>query len=251
LKNLKNSSSCPPGSLTLQQVVLPVAYSWLDDRVASPSALFINYSQTCSLLHFGSTLFAGVAILGTPLLHHPRPRCRFILWISHLFVLHRWTLILGPDGCNNSCVFFTSFSLDSSLPMRRRGQMYLILTTVTSNHGWLECTPHAIDVELDLPLADVDCSDGPEERSPYDELRMRLIFFRSWRWSFSWRFRRCSASAFRSCVARHLCLQSFSRPSTNICFLFGDVAVHLRLGLENINKMKKTKIKLGFSKTLY
>jgi hypothetical protein len=37
---------------------------------------------------------------------------------------------------------------------------------------------------------------------------MRLISSRSWRWSFSWRFRRCSTFAFRSCVARHLCLQN-------------------------------------------
>jgi hypothetical protein len=26
----------------------------------------------------------------------------------------------------------------------------------TSSCSWLECSPHAIDVELDLPLADVD-----------------------------------------------------------------------------------------------
>jgi hypothetical protein len=43
---------------------------------------------------------------------------------------------------------------------------------------------------------------------------MRLISSRSSRWSFSWRFQRSSAYAFRSCVACHLCLQFFSRPST-------------------------------------
>jgi hypothetical protein len=73
----------------------------------------------------------------------------------------------------------------------------------------------------------------------------------AWRWSFSWRFRRCSASAFRSCVARHLCLQKFflDHPQ-NICFFGGDVIIHLRLGLE-INKTNtKTKRKLWSSKTL-
>jgi hypothetical protein len=34
----------------------------------------------------------------------------------------------------------------------------------------------------------------------------------------------------------------------NICFFVGDVAVHLRLGLANINN--KINKKLGFSKTL-
>jgi hypothetical protein len=47
---------------------------------------------------------------------------------------------------------------------------------------------------------------------------MRLISSRSWRWSFSWRFQRSSTSTFRSCVARHFCLQNFSRPSTNYTF---------------------------------
>jgi hypothetical protein len=47
---------------------------------------------------------------------------------------------------------------------------------------------------------------------------MRLISSRSRKWSFSWRFRRYSASAFRSCVARHLWLQNFSRPSTKYMF---------------------------------
>jgi hypothetical protein len=65
---------------------------------------------------------------------------------------------------------------------------------------------------------------------------MRLISSRSWRWNFSWRFQRSSASAFRSCVARHLCLQNFSKPSTKYMFFVRDVAVHLRLGLANINK---------------
>jgi hypothetical protein len=43
--------------------------------------------------------------------------------------------------------------------------MYLILTILhTSNRGSLECTPHTIDVELDLPLVDFDCCfDGLEE----------------------------------------------------------------------------------------
>jgi hypothetical protein len=47
---------------------------------------------------------------------------------------------------------------------------------------------------------------------------------------------RSSASGFRSCVARYLCLQNFSRPSTKYIFFVGDVSVHLRLGLANINK---------------
>jgi hypothetical protein len=63
--------------------------------------------------------------------------------------------------------------------------------------------------------------------------------------------RRCSASAFRSCVARHLCLQNFSRPSTKYMFFVRDVAVHLQLGLAKRKKdYKKTKRKLMFSKTL-
>jgi hypothetical protein len=79
---------------------------------------------------------------------------------------------------------------------------------------------------------------------------MRLIFSRAWRWSFSWRFRWSSASAFKPCVARHLYLQSFSRPSTKYMFFVRYVAVHLRLGLA-INKIyTKNKRKLGFSKTL-
>jgi hypothetical protein len=77
----------------------------------------------------------------------------------------------------------------------------------------------------------------------------RLISYQSWKWSFSWRFRRYSASAFRSCVARHLCLQNFSRPSTKYMFFVGDVAVHLRLRLA-IKIYTKAKRKLGFSKTL-
>jgi hypothetical protein len=80
---------------------------------------------------------------------------------------------------------------------------------------------------------------------------MRLISSRSWRWSFSWRFQRSLASAFRSSVAHNLCLQNFSRPSTKYMFSFvGDVAVHIRLGLANITNKKGTKRKLGFSKTL-
>jgi hypothetical protein len=67
---------------------------------------------------------------------------------------------------------------------------------------------------------------------------MRLISSRSRKWSFSWRFRRYSASAFRSCVARHLWLQNFSRPSTKYMFFVGDVAVHFRFGLANINKKR-------------
>jgi hypothetical protein len=45
-----------------------------------------------------------------------------------------------------------------------------------------------------------------------------------------------------------LFVENFSRPSTKYMF-FGDVAIHIRLGLA-INKIKKTKRKLGFSKTL-
>jgi hypothetical protein len=74
---------------------------------------------------------------------------------------------------------------------------------------------------------------------------MRLISYQSWRWSFSWRFQRYSASAFRSCVARYLCLQNFSRPSTKYMF-FWRCAVHLQLGLAK----RGTKRKLGFRKTL-
>jgi hypothetical protein len=52
--------------------------------------------------------------------------------------------------------------------------------------------------------------------------------------------------AFRSCVARHLCLQNFLDHPPNICFFVGEVAVHLRLGLA-INKIytkakKKTRV---------
>jgi hypothetical protein len=74
---------------------------------------------------------------------------------------------------------------------------------------------------------------------------MRLISSRSWRWSFSWRFHRSSAYAFSFCVARHLCLQNVSKTSTKYMFFVGDVAVHLRLGLANINK-KETKRKLWY-----
>jgi hypothetical protein len=80
---------------------------------------------------------------------------------------------------------------------------------------------------------------------------VRLISSWSWRWSFSRRFQRSSASAFRSCVACHLCLQNFSRPSTKYMFFVGDVAGHLQIGL-TINKIyTKAKRKLRFSKTLY
>jgi hypothetical protein len=81
-------------------------------------------------------------------------------------------------------------------------------------------------------------------------MAMRLISSRSWRWSFTWIFQCSLPSAFRSCVARHLCLQNLSRPSIKYMFFVGDVAVHLRLGLA-INKIY-TKIKrtLGFSETL-
>jgi hypothetical protein len=44
-------------------------------------------------------------------------------------------------------------------------------------------------------------------------------------------------------VARHLCQQNFSRPSTKYMFFVGDIAVHLQLG-SAINKIKKTKRKL-------
>jgi hypothetical protein len=47
------------------------------------------------------------------------------------------------------------------------GRMYLTWNVLdTSNHGWLECTPHAIDVEHDLRFADVDCSDNLVECLP-------------------------------------------------------------------------------------
>jgi hypothetical protein len=78
---------------------------------------------------------------------------------------------------------------------------------------------------------------------------MRLISSRSWRWTFSSRIQHSTVFAFRSRVARHFCLQNFSRPSTKYMFFVGDVAVHLRLGLAIINR-KGTKRKLGFSKTL-
>jgi hypothetical protein len=78
---------------------------------------------------------------------------------------------------------------------------------------------------------------------------MRLISSRSWRWSFSWRFQHSPAPAFRSCVARHLCLQNFHRPSTKYMFFVGDVIVHLRLGLAT-KYIQKLKWKLGFRKNL-
>jgi hypothetical protein len=163
-------------------------------------------------------LFTGVAILGAPLLHHPWLRCRFILRLSHFFGIHRRALILGVDGCNNFCIFFASFSLDSSLPMRWWGRMYLTWIMLhTSNHGWLECTPHAIDVELDLPFPTLIAPTVLRNIS-LGWVAMWLIPSRSWRWSFSWIFQRCSTSTFRSCVARHLCLQNFSRPSTKYMF---------------------------------
>jgi hypothetical protein len=77
---------------------------------------------------------------------------------------------------------------------------------------------------------------------------MRLISSRSWRWSFSWGFRCSSASTFRSCVARHLCLQNFSRPSTKYMFLCSRCS---RPSPVRVSKYKKrTKRKLGFGKTL-
>jgi hypothetical protein len=75
---------------------------------------------------------------------------------------------------------------------------------------------------------------------------MRLISSRSLRWSFSWRFQWCSTSAFRSCVARHLCLQKFSRPSTIYMFFCWRCS---RPSPVRVSK-KGTKGKLGFSKTL-
>jgi hypothetical protein len=78
---------------------------------------------------------------------------------------------------------------------------------------------------------------------------MRLISSRSWRWSFSWRFQHSPAPSFRSCVARHLCLQNFHRPSTKYMFFVGDVIVHLRLGLAT-KYIQKLKWKLGFRKNL-
>jgi hypothetical protein len=81
-------------------------------------------------------------------------------------------------------------------------------------------------------------------------MAMRLISSRSWRWSFSWIFQCSLASAFRSCVARHLCLQNLSRPSIKYMFFVGDVAVHLRLGLAINKTYTKIKRTLGFSETL-
>jgi hypothetical protein len=66
---------------------------------------------------------------------------------------------------------------------------------------------------------------------------LRLISYRSWRWSFSWGFRRCSASAFRSCCTSFACKNFLHHPQ-NICFFIGDVATHLRIGLSNINKTR-------------
>jgi hypothetical protein len=63
-------------------------------------------------------LFVGIAILGAPLLHPTWLWCRLILRLSHLFGLCKRALILGLDGCNNFCVFFASFYLDSPLPMQ-------------------------------------------------------------------------------------------------------------------------------------
>jgi hypothetical protein len=61
---------------------------------------------------------------------------RFILRLSHLFGLHGRALILGLNGCNNFCIFFALFSLDSSLPMQWWGRMYLTWIVLhTSNHG--------------------------------------------------------------------------------------------------------------------
>jgi hypothetical protein len=77
---------------------------------------------------------------------------------------------------------------------------------------------------------------------------MRLIS--SWRWNFSWRFQCSSASAFRSFVAHHLCLQNFSRLSTKYMFFVGDVVVLLQLGLAIKKCIQNLKRKLGFSKTL-
>jgi hypothetical protein len=51
---------------TWNRVVLPVAYSRLDETgCLPPSASFIVHGYTSSLDYFGSTLFAGIAILGT------------------------------------------------------------------------------------------------------------------------------------------------------------------------------------------
>jgi hypothetical protein len=78
---------------------------------------------------------------------------------------------------------------------------------------------------------------------------MRLISSWSWKWSLSWRFWRCSASAFRSCVARHLCLQNFSRPYTKYMFFYWRCSRPSPVRVSN-KIYTKAKRKLGFSKTL-
>jgi hypothetical protein len=78
---------------------------------------------------------------------------------------------------------------------------------------------------------------------------MRLISSRSLRWSFSWRFQRSSASAFRSSVASHLWLQNFSRPSTKYMFFCWRCSRPSPVRVSKY-KQKRTKRKLGFSKTL-
>jgi hypothetical protein len=79
---------------------------------------------------------------------------------------------------------------------------------------------------------------------------MRLISSRSWRWSFSWRFQRSSASAFRSCVACHHCLQNFSRPSTKYMFFCWRCSRPSSVRVSNKQNIQNLKRKLGFSKTL-
>jgi hypothetical protein len=101
------------------------------------------------------------------------------------------------------------------------------------------------------PLVDVDyCSDGLEERSPYDEWRLRAIFFRAWRWSLLWRLRRSPASFRSSWLVLHATFsyKVFLDHIHNICFFVWDVAIHLLLGLANIYKETKRKLRLAKTK---
>jgi hypothetical protein len=161
---MKNSSGCPPGSLTLQWVVLPIAYSWIDERVASCQALRL-YSIDRLLLFSVDQRSLRVSQSWGP---HFYTIHGFGVGLFFGLVASFWLSQAGVDlwSWRMQHLFF----LDSCLPMRWWGKMYLTWIVLhTSNHGWLECTRHAIDVELDLPFADVDCFDNLEERSPKDE----------------------------------------------------------------------------------
>jgi hypothetical protein len=58
-----------------------------------------------------TTLFAGVAI-GYPLPHHLGHG--LILWLNHLFGLHRRLLFLCLEDATTSLIFFASFFFGSS-----------------------------------------------------------------------------------------------------------------------------------------